>query len=166
MLDGLIQQIQGWGHKAHQHGRYTQSNGDTGSGAFQPGRSNGFGTLITGIGLAAATITLDADQRRHQTEHGNSNLRGTRQIRARYPGGVNRHRQGLHAQKLGSTNIVQGFQQSQADTHCNRRAGHRQHDPEKYDTARFTHNAGSLQQAGRLCRKHGARAQVYIGVEH
>ncbi len=110
-------------------------------------------------------MPFQQDQGGHDGKHGQSDLRRRGQVGTGDPGRIDRHGQRLHAQEFGCADIVQGFQQGQAQSDRDGGACQGQGDaPERRDAAR-AQRAGRLQHIGGLRHEHGARRQVDIGIQ-
>ena len=158
-------QIGRWRSKADQHRQAAGQRGQPGSAWGQAVRRYGPHALGRAKALATAALTLQPDQGHHGQQHGAGNLRGTGQIGARDPGGVDRHRERVHAQKLGRTDIVERLQQRQAQAHDQCRPRHGQGHAPKSPPAGFTQRACSFHQMCRLGHEHGPCRHIHIGVE-
>ncbi|MNX89263.1 hypothetical protein D3C86_1212700 [compost metagenome] len=165
-LVGFHDQVQGRRHKAQHNGDPAQHGGDGGGRPVQPACLHRAHALRVGIALPLAAVAFQQDQPDHDGQHRQRNLRRARQIGPRDPGGVDRHRQRLHPQEFRGANVVQGFQQRQADAHHDGGAGQGQGHPAEDGDAAGAQRARGFQQAGRLRHEHDARAQVNVGVQH
>ncbi|KAG1256230.1 hypothetical protein G6F65_016414 [Rhizopus arrhizus] len=163
-LVGFINQIGGRRNEPHHDGDPAQQGGDGGGQTAQAARLHRAHTLRIGVALALAAVALQHDQPDHDGQHRQRDLRSAGQVRPRYPGRIDRHRQRLHAQELGGADIVQRFQQCQADAHDDGRPRQGQGDAKEHCNASGAQCARGFQQAGRLRHEHHAGAQIDIWV--
>ena len=117
------------------------------------------------IALPPARPAFQRDQRHHQQQHGQRDLRRARQVGSRDPGRVDRDRQRPHAQELGRADVVQRLHQGEADAHRDGGARQRQgHAAEDLPPA-GAQGPGDLDQVRRLGHEHRPRRQVDVRVK-
>ena len=80
-------------------------------------------------------MTFKQNKESNNDQHGQRNLCRAGQIGSGNPCCIYGYCKSLHTQKLGCSDVVQGFKQGQADPYGNGWAGHGQGHPEKYTAA-------------------------------
>ena len=165
-LDAGPAQIQCRQQETEHHRHQPQTKREPGRATVQGLRLHRARTLPRGITLPAPAIALQRDQQHDDRQHPQRNLRCARQITARHPGRIDRHRQGLHAEELGRADVVEGFQQCQRHSDRDRRAGQRQRHPPQQRATRHPERTRRIQQTAGLGQEHRARGQVDIRIQH
>ena len=109
---------------------------------------------------------LGRQQRQHEQQRHQRDLRGAGQIGALQPGRIDADRQGRDAQVLHGTEIVEALHQRQRDAGRQRRPRQGQrHRPEGARRG-APERARHLQHADRLLHEARARGEIDVGVEH
>ena len=121
---------------------------------------------VVGVALVPSRPALEEHEREDERQHGERDLRRTRQIGACDPGRIDRDRQRADAHELGGADIVQGLHQRQAEADGNRRPRERQGNADERLRAREAERAAGFDQAGRLHREERPRRQIDVRVEH
>ena len=152
--------------KADQHRQRGRCHGGPAGRAAQAPWLRGVHALRAAEALVPAAVAFQQHQRDHGKQHGAGDLRRAGEVGARDPGGIDRHRERVDAKEFGGADVVECFEQRQAQTHRQRRPCQRQRHAHEGPPAAFAQRARGLHQVRWLRHEHRAGRHVDIGVEH
>lgn len=160
------QQVGGRRDEADHDRRQAQQGRQPSRCALEPARADRRRAAVSGVAKTPPAMAFDRDQDSDQRQGDQSDLGGSGQVGARHPGRVDGDSQGLDAQEFGSADVVQGFQQHEAQADGD--GGPRQwqgHMPEGAPGS-VAQQAGRFHQMSRLAGEHAAGGQVDVGIQH